>query len=142
MPASICHRTFIEKCCKMRGISIGDAMPCVLKTTGDIWTIDTSHPAFPGAKMGDDAPLKNACAAGSELKRILGTLGFSGGSDCKCNSRASYMDEQGCDWCEAHINEIVGWLREQATARGLPFVDAAGRFLVKRAIKNARKIQH
>jgi len=42
-------------------------------------------------------------------------------------------------WCEANIDTIVGWLREQADARGLPFLDAAGRFLIRRAIKNARK---
>jgi hypothetical protein len=49
------------------------------------------------------------------------------------------MDEQGCDWCEANLDEIVGWLREEATKRGLPFVDLAGRMLVKRAIRNARR---
>lgn len=37
------------------------------------------------------------------------------------------------------IDEIVGWLREEASKRGLPFVDMAGRMLVKRAIRNARK---
>jgi hypothetical protein len=30
-------------------------------------------------------------------------------------------------------------MRENAVRRGLPFVDAAGRFLIRRAIKNARK---
>lgn len=49
------------------------------------------------------------------------------------------MDAMGCDWCEAHIHEIVGWLREEAQARGLPFIDAAARMLVRRAIANARR---
>jgi hypothetical protein len=49
------------------------------------------------------------------------------------------MDRQGVDWCEANVDTIVGWLREQAQARGLPFLDAAGRMLVRRAIHNARK---
>jgi hypothetical protein len=40
---------------------------------------------------------------------------------------------------EDHQITIVGWLREEATKRGLPFLDAAGRLLVRRAIKNARK---
>ena len=44
-------------------------------------------------------------------------------------------------WCEAHLDEIVGWLREEATKRKLPFVDMAGRVLVRRAISNARKEQ-
>jgi hypothetical protein len=42
-------------------------------------------------------------------------------------------------WCEANLDKIVGWLREQAEARGLPFLDLAGRLLVRRAIQNARK---
>ena len=46
---------------------------------------------------------------------------------------------EGCDWCEANLDEIVGWLREEATRRGLPFLDAAGRVRVRRAIGNARK---
>jgi hypothetical protein len=49
------------------------------------------------------------------------------------------MDERGCDWCEANIDMIVGWLREEAANRKLPFVDAAGRMLVRRAIRNARE---
>jgi hypothetical protein len=49
------------------------------------------------------------------------------------------MDRQGVQWCEANIDTIVGWLREQAAARGLPFLDMAGRLLVRRAIRNARK---
>ena len=42
-------------------------------------------------------------------------------------------------WCEAHLDEIVGWLREEATKRKLPFIDTVGRMLVRRAIKNARR---
>jgi hypothetical protein len=49
------------------------------------------------------------------------------------------MDRQGVEWCEANLDTIVGWLRDQAKFRGLPFVDLAGRMLVRRAIKNARK---
>jgi hypothetical protein len=49
------------------------------------------------------------------------------------------MDAFGCDWCEAHIDTIVGWLREEAGKRKLPFLDAAGRLLVKRAIYLARR---
>lgn len=49
------------------------------------------------------------------------------------------MDYNGCDWCELNIERIVSWLRDEAARRGLPFLDVAGRMLVKRAIKNARK---
>ena len=43
-------------------------------------------------------------------------------------------------WCAENLDTIVGWLREQATERGLPFIDAAGRMLVKRAIRNAARL--
>ena len=76
---------------------------------------------------------------GTELKKLLATVGITATPDCSCNARARTMDERGCDWCEEHIDEIVGWLREEAGRRTLPFVDAAGRMLVRRAIRNARK---
>lgn len=78
---------------------------------------------------------------GTELKKLLAGWPFyiTASLDCSCNARARLMDERGIEWCEANIDEIVGWLREEATKRGLPFVDMAGRMLVKRAIKNARR---
>jgi hypothetical protein len=78
---------------------------------------------------------------GTELKKLLAGWPFHlvASSDCKCNKRARYMDEKGCDWVEANIEECVGYLRESAADRGLPFVDVAGRMLVRRAIHNARR---
>jgi hypothetical protein len=49
------------------------------------------------------------------------------------------MDTNGIEWCEKNVDTIVGWLREEATKRKLPFIDMAGRILVKRAIGNAKK---
>jgi hypothetical protein len=48
------------------------------------------------------------------------------------------MDAWGPDECDRRLDEIVGWLRTEATGRGLPFVDAVGRVLVRRAIADAR----
>jgi hypothetical protein len=76
---------------------------------------------------------------GTELKKLLGRVGITATPDCSCNARAAEMDRQGVEWCEANLDTIVGWLREQATARGLPFLDVAGRMLVRRAISNARR---
>ena len=76
---------------------------------------------------------------GTELKKLLATVGITATPNCSCNARAAEMDRNGIDWCEANIDTIVGWLREEATKRGLPFLDAAGRLLVRRAIHNARK---
>jgi hypothetical protein len=78
---------------------------------------------------------------GTELKKLLATVGITATPDCSCNARAAEMDAQGCEWCEANLDTIVGWLREQAESRGLPFLDAAGRMLVRRAIRNARRAQ-
>ena len=50
------------------------------------------------------------------------------------------MDINGTQWCEDNIDIIVGWLKEEANKRKLPFIDMAGKILVKRAISNARKI--
>lgn len=76
---------------------------------------------------------------GTELHALLGRFGLTASGDCKCNSRRVLMDAYGCDWCESNIEEIVSWLRESAQERGLPFVDMAGRLLVRRAIANARR---
>jgi hypothetical protein len=78
---------------------------------------------------------------GTELKKLLKLIGITASPTCSCNARARTMDTNGCDWCEANLDEIVGWLREEATKRKLPFVDMAGRVLVRRAIHNARKEQ-
>jgi hypothetical protein len=81
---------------------------------------------------------------GTELKKLLKRIGIVATPNCSCNARAKRMDVEEArapGWCEAHLDEIVGWLREEATKRKLPFVDIAGRVLVRRAISNARKEQ-
>jgi hypothetical protein len=86
-----------------------------------------------------DPPAAVANGPGTELKKILARAGIVATDSCPCNDRAAEMDRQGVDWCKANIDTIVGWLREEAAARGLPFFDIAGRLLVRRAIQNARK---
>jgi hypothetical protein len=78
---------------------------------------------------------------GTELKKLLAgwPLYITATPNCSCNAKASEMDREGIEWCEGNIETIVGWLREEATKRGLPFLDVAGRMLIKRAIRNARK---
>jgi len=53
------------------------------------------------------------------------------------------MDAWGCDEASRpeRIEEVVGVMRAEATARGLPFLDVTGRMLVRRAISNARKAE-
>jgi hypothetical protein len=79
---------------------------------------------------------------GTELKKLLKRVGIVASPNCSCNARARKMDEEEArqpGWCVAHVDEIVGWLREEATKRKLPFLDLAGRVLVRRAIKNAKR---
>jgi len=85
------------------------------------------------------SPVHPSHGPGTELKKLLSKVGITASPDCACNARAAEMDRQGVEWCEANLDTIVGWLREQAEARGLPFIDLAGRLLVRRAISIARK---
>ena len=77
--------------------------------------------------------------AGTALKSLLARIGINASEGCACSSRARIMDRNGIAWCESHIEEIVAWLRDEAAKRKLPFLDIAGRILVRRAIKNARR---
>lgn len=93
-------------------------------------------------KFGEDAYRKMTAAArgpGSELKKLLARVGIKASPNCSCNAKVAEMNRQGVEWCQANIDTIVGWLREEAGKRRLPFLDVAGRLLVKRAIRNARK---
>jgi hypothetical protein len=79
-----------------------------------------------------------------ELKKLLKRIGIVATPNCSCNARAKRMDTEEArepGWCEAHLDEIVGWLREEAAKRKLPFLDLPARLLVRRAISNARREQ-
>lgn len=79
--------------------------------------------------------------AGTELKKLLSRIGITATPTCSCNKRARTMDENGIAWCEENIETIVGWLREEAAKRKLPFVDMAGRAIVQLAIRRAKKAE-
>ena len=96
-------------------------------------------PAKPGRRLAQQGIATHG--PGTELKKLLKLVGITATPNCSCNARARTMDANGCEWCEAHLDEIVGWLREESGKRGMPFLDAAGRVLVRRAIRNARKEQ-
>lgn len=153
MAIVVCHRQFLESRCTQRGVPIDSVMACVVKADGDVLSIDTSHPAYPSAavrapsaRRTSQPPVARVATPtkgpGTELKKLLAKIGITATPTCSCNARARKMDEMEAKepgWCESHLDEIVGWLREEATKRKLPFVDVAGRVLVRRAIANARK---
>jgi hypothetical protein len=122
---------------------------CIVQRIDDHLIVDRDHPAYPRAlesqavaPSGALQPPAPTHGPGTELKKLLKKIGITATPNCSCNARARRMDEEEAKepgWCEAHLDEIVGWLREEATKRGLPFVDMAGRVLVRRAIKNAKR---
>jgi hypothetical protein len=143
-----CPAAFFVMRCRQRGYTRQEVQACIVSEDGGKITVDEKHPSYPRkAKPGftpsaeDMAPPPPAFDAGpgTELKKLLKLIGITSSPTCSCNKRAREMDAKGCDWCETNIDTIVGWLREEATKRKLPFVDMAGRLLVKRAIRNARK---
>ena len=92
------------------------------------------------ARPGKPAPPREG--PGTELKKMLAgwPLYIKTTENCSCNRHAQTMNAWGCDECERRIDEIVGWLRDEAKKRKFPFFDAAGAMLVRRAIKRARRL--
>ena len=76
---------------------------------------------------------------GTELHKLLAFFGVHMRAGCSCRGRMVQMNKWGCDGCEANIETIVEWMKEEAAARGLPYLSTVGRMLVRRAIHNARK---
>lgn len=138
-----CHRQHLAARCIERGYSLEEVRACIVSEDGDTITVDETHPAYPRAReAASKAAPAPAAGPGTELKKLLKLVGITASPTCSCNARATKMDIEEArepGWCEAHLDEIVGWLHEEATKRGLPFLDAAGRVLVRRAISNARK---
>ena len=140
-----CQLKHLAARCRQRGYTLDEVRPCIVSEDGDTITVTTDHPAYPREPKPGFVPPHHAPppGPGTELKKLLKTwLRIEATPNCSCNARAKKMDVEEArapGWCEAHLDEIVGWLREEATKRKLPFVDMAGRVLVRRAISNARK---
>lgn len=130
-----CLVQHLQERADQRGYTWEEVAPCIARWDGDSLSVDIDHPAYPRK------PKCNPCLAGTALKKLLGHLGIYPSDSCSCNSRAKYMDEMGCQWCEDNIEEIVGWLKDEAHTRGLPFWDVVGTNLVKMSIRKARVAQ-
>lgn len=76
---------------------------------------------------------------GTKLSEMLEKIGIKSTPNCSCKARAKMMNEKGYEWCEQNIDTIVGWLKEEAQKRKLPFIDMAGKIIVKRAISLSKK---
>ena len=136
-----CNRSHLEARCTERGYSLDEVMPCVVSQDGDQWTIDVDHPAFPRvSRLPEPAPIPTS-GPGTELSKLLKRFRISPTPTCACRAKAAEMNSWGCDEASKpeRIAEVVAVMRAEAEARGLPFLDLAGRLLVRRAIQNARR---
>jgi hypothetical protein len=138
-----CDRLHLVSRCRERGYTLDEVMPCVVAQDGDQWTIDTEHPAYPRhPKPGCEQPSPPPSSGpGTELSKLLKRFGIEPTPTCQCRAKAAEMDAWGPDECEKpeRIEEVVAVMRAEAETRGLPFIDVAGRLLVRRAILNARR---
>lgn len=127
------HTTVAEVLSRLRNEAMQSA-----QSSGDT---PATYPRKPQFSLAPPQPPAQTSGPGTELSRLLKRFGIEPTPTCKCRAKAAQMDAWGCDECSKpeRIEEVVAVMREEAKARGLPFIDAAGRMLVKRAIKNARK---
>lgn len=77
---------------------------------------------------------------GTMLSKMIKSIGIVMTQGCSCRRHAIEMNEKGNDWCEQNIDTIVGWLREEASKRKLPFFDTIGKMMISRAIKKSRRL--
>lgn len=80
-----------------------------------------------------------ASGPGAELKAILAAFSIHASPTCQCNKMATQMDAWGPAESLKHIEQIVDVMQETAKGRGLPFLRAAGRKLVRIACARARR---
>jgi|APGre2960657404_1045060.scaffolds.fasta_scaffold01243_10 hypothetical protein len=79
-------------------------------------------------------------APGTVLASMIKSIGIHMSDNCSCRRHALTMNAKGNEWCSQNVDTIVGWLREEAQRRGLPFVDMIGKILINRAIKKSTKL--
>ena len=81
---------------------------------------------------------------GTEIKKMLARLKIAEPTaTCSCNARANLMNVWGPEGCEQRMDEIVGWLREEAhkkwPATKLISIDWAIKKLIRKAIQRANR---
>jgi hypothetical protein len=76
---------------------------------------------------------------GTELEKLLKRFGINATPECQCRSMARKMDAWGPKECSKpeRVEEVLAVMAQEAKKRGLPFVPALGRLLIRRAISVA-----
>jgi hypothetical protein len=127
-PIGCCPDTFYA--CSALNLCLPLDRPCITpEPFGDFASI---------SELSDDQSYIGE-GVGTELKKLLKFIGITASKDCSCNARAKTMNEKGIEWCKDNIDTIVGWLKEEASKRNLPFFAYAARKLVQLAIGRAEK---
>jgi hypothetical protein len=136
-----CNRSHLLARCTERGYTIDEVMGCVVSQDGEQWTIDVESEFYPRVSRMPQPVAPPAQGPGTELSKLLKRFGIEPTPTCACRAKAAEMDSWGCDEASKpeRIDEVVAVMRAEAEARGLPFLDVAGRLLVRRAIANARR---
>lgn len=132
-------RTAFESRCRERGYLLEEVRGCIVREAGPMITVDENHHAYPRVAKPGFTPPPNVTGPGTELKAMLKKIGITATPGCACNQRANIMDARGCDWCETNLNQISGWLAEEASKRSLPYSATAGKLMIQLAIRRARK---
>lgn len=79
---------------------------------------------------------------GTELSNILHKIGINWTSKCKCSDRSTQMNEQGLEWCKDNKDIIIGWMKEEAKKRNLPFSKFLAKKLLNLAIRRVENQSH
>lgn len=123
-----CTIADLEQRCRERGYSLPEVAPCIVLKEQNFIVVDEKHPSY---------PLVFKPAVGTELKKLLRRLGIKSNNKCHCDNHALEMNLRGPQWCKDNRGVIIGWMREEAMARKLPFSEVVANFLLERAIKSA-----
>lgn len=81
------------------------------------------------AEQGKPLLFEVGSGPGTTLKKTLSW--FHTSSSCGCEERAAIMDAWGVQGCEENIRTILYWLRDSATAQGLPYSETAVLVILK-----------
>lgn len=143
-----------------RGYSLQEVSGCIVSQDDENVVIDHSHPSYPRPKnmtheqflesirdrLNNPQPILQQTTeqeieegTGTELKKLLKMMGITPAPNCSCNAKAKFMNQKGIQWSKDNINIIVGWLKEEATKRNLPFFTYGAKKLVELAIYRAEK---
>lgn len=131
-------RTTIPLVIKDKFADIASRMPDCVASEGGVASTPIAAPVAPPVEQ---ISAMNLAGPGTQLKRLLSKVGIKATPNCSCNARAKKMDEMGIEWCEQNIGEIVGWLKEEAQRRNLPFLAFPTKILVQRAISAAKRVR-